>query len=227
MQPYLFPYLGYFQLIQAVETFVSCDNMQYTKKGWINRNRYLNHGKEDTFTLPLKNAHQKNDIIEREIASDFSAERLLLQFEKSYKRCSGFSENFPVIEEVLSFKERNLFHFILYSILRISNHLGIPTKIIPSSEIPVDHTLKKEQRVLAMCRCLGTSTYVNSSGGRSLYSPEFFAENGISLRFLDPEPFQYQQFTDTFVPWLSIVDVLMFNSAEKIKKQLTCYQLNS
>lgn len=214
MQPYLFPYLGYFQLIHAVETFVSCDNMQYTKKGWINRNRFLNQGREDTFTLPLKNAPQKNEIIEREIACDFCSDRLLLQFERSYKRCPSFTENFPLIAEVLSFKERNLFHFILHSILRISSHLGISTKIIPSSQIPVDHTLKKEQRVLAMCRCLGTSTYVNSSGGRSLYVHEPFARHGINLRFLDPEPFHYQQFSNTFVPWLSIVDVLMFNPAE-------------
>jgi hypothetical protein len=225
MQPYLFPYLGYFQLVHSVDLFVCCDNMQYTKKGWINRNRYLNHHKTDTFTLPLKDAPQKNHIVEREIAPGFEGEKLLSVFEHSYRKSPCFSENFGVIREILLSTERNLFAFLESSIQKICGHLGIKTTFGRTSQIPIDHTKQKEEKVIEMCRALNTSTYINSSGGRELYSKENFKNHGITLGFLVPHPFEYRQFQEPFTPWLSIVDVLMFNPVERIRRQLNHYEI--
>lgn len=226
MQPYLFPYIGYFQLIHAVDLFVCCDNMQYTKKGWINRNRYLAFNKEETFTLPLQDAPQKNHIMERTIAPDFQAKTLIAKLERNYKKSSHFLENFELIKSILSFEETSLLKFTLNSIQQVCRHLGIQTKFRTTSEIPIDHTKTKEDKVIAMCLALETKNYINSSGGRSLYSQDNFRKHGISLGFLMPHEFKYTQFNNQFIPWLSIVDVLMFNSVERIKQQLNCFDIS-
>lgn len=225
MQPYLFPYIGYFQLIHAVDLFVYCDNMQYTKKGWINRNRYLALDKEETFTLPLQDAPQKSHIMERKISPDFQAKTLITKFERNYKRSSHFLENFEIIKNILSLEETSLLKFTVNSLLQICRYLGIQTKFQSTSEIPIDHSKTKEDKVIAMCAALETKKYINSSGGRALYSKDNFQKHGISLGFLIPHEFKYEQFTNQFIPWLSIVDVLMFNSVERIKQQLNCFDI--
>jgi hypothetical protein len=225
MQPYLFPYIGYFQLIESVDLFVSCDNMQYTKKGWINRNRFLHNGKEDFFTLPIEDAPQKTHIKDRYITSDFNGEKLIKLFERNYRKSACFSQNFPLLVEILSFRERNLFEFLSFSLQKTCAFLGLKRRFLKTSDIPVDHSLKKEDKVISICKSLGTQTYINAPGGRDLYSNENFKKHAISLRFLNPGPFCYAQAQNPFVPWLSIVDVLMFNPVQKISEQLSRYEL--
>lgn len=225
MQPYLFPYIGYFQLIESVDLFVSCDNMQYTKKGWINRNRFLNNGREDFFTLPVEAAPQKTDIKEVTISSQFAAHKLITLLERNYHKSCCFSENFPLIAEILSFKERNLYEFLIHSLQRTCAFLGLKRRFLRTSEVPIDHRLRKEEKVISICQSLGSQIYINSPGGRALYSKENFNRHAISLRFLTPRPFEYTQTQHPFVPWLSIIDVLMFNSVETIRKQLSDYEI--
>ena len=78
MQPYLFPYIGYFQLITAVDMFVLYDNIKYTKKGWINRNRLLQNGVDAMFSIPLKNAPDHLNVCERELADSFDASKFII-----------------------------------------------------------------------------------------------------------------------------------------------------
>lgn len=214
MQPYFFPYIGYFQLIAAVDTFIVYDNIKYTKKGWINRNRMLQNGKDVMFSLPLKSDSDCLDVCERKLATDFDRGSLINQFREIYRRAPYFEQTFPLVEKIVQHGDTNLFRFLLNSIARTCEYLGITTEIRISSDIAIDHTLKNQDKVLALCEAVGASTYLNSIGGMELYSKDAFREKGIELKFIKSKPFEYTQFGDAFVPWLSIIDIMMFNSVE-------------
>ena len=221
MQPYFFPYIGYFQLIQAVDQFIVYDNIKYTKKGWINRNRILHNGKDMMFSLPLKSDSDYLNVDERELASDFNRNKLLNQIKSAYRRAPYFPHTFPLCERVVHFEDENLFRFLHHSIVKTCEHLGITTEIKISSDIAIDHNLKNQEKVIALCSAIGASTYVNAIGGMELYSKETFREKDIELKFIKSKPFEYVQFGDEFVPWLSIIDVMMFNSREETLASIT------
>lgn len=226
MQPYFFPYIGYFQLIAAVDVFIIYDNIKYTKKGWINRNRILQNGKDVMISLPLKKDADNLYVCQRELALEFNREKLLNQIRGAYQRAPFFTQTFPLIELVVLYDEANLFRFLHHSITRICEHLGITTRINTSSRIAIDHELKSQDKVLALTENVGASTYVNPIGGMELYSREAFRGKGISLEFIQSRPFIYVQFGDEFVPWLSIIDLLMFNSLDTVKSCVsTNYEL--
>ncbi len=214
MQPYFLPYIGYFQLIAAADLFVIYDNIKYTKKGWINRNRMLLNGADVMFSLPLKKASDSLDVVERELAEGFDPKELLAQWRGAYGKAPHFAETWPLLEKITSCTERNLFRFIHASLVETCRHLGITTEIRVSSAIPIDHSLRAEEKVLALCEALGADTYINPMGGVELYDKETFAARGLTLKFLRPQPLDYPQFGAPFVPWLSILDVLMFNGRE-------------
>lgn len=220
MQPYFLPYIGYFQLIAAVDTFIVYDNIKYTKKGWINRNRMLQNGKDVMFSLPLKSDSDSLDVCERELAADFNRDKLLNQFKGAYWQAPYFAQTFPLIEQIVRYEDTNLFCFLHHSIVKTCEHLDITTEIRISSGIAIDHDLKNQDKVLALCEAVGATTYVNASGGMELYSKETFREQGIELKFIQSKPFEYAQFGAEFVPWLSIVDVMMFNPLPVIQGQL-------
>lgn len=221
MQPYFLPYIGYFQLMAAVDVFIVYDNIKYTKKGWINRNRMLQNGKDAMFSLPLKSGSDSLDVCERELATDFNRDKLLNQFKGAYRRAPYFERTFPLVEQIVRYEDMNLFRFLYNSIVKTCEHLGITTRIIVSSEIAIDHQLKNQDKVLALCEAVGASTYLNTIGGMALYAKEDFLSNGIELKFIRPTPFEYPQFDGQFVPWLSIIDVMMFNPLEETGKVIS------
>jgi hypothetical protein len=220
MQPYFLPYIGYFQLIAAVDLFVVYDNIKYTKKGWINRNRLLCDGKDVMFSLPLKGDSDHLDIRERRLATDFNGDKIINQMASAYRKAPQFEPTFPLIERILRQKEENLFQFLHHSIVLVCRHIGIATEIRVSSDIPIDHALRNQDKVLALCEAVDTRTYVNAIGGVDLYSKEDFCAHRIELKFIRSKPFAYRQFGNDFVPWLSIVDVLMFNSLETVRANI-------
>jgi hypothetical protein len=217
MQPYFMPYVGYFQLISAVDLFVVYDNIKYTKKGWINRNRMLLNGTASVFSLPLAGAPDSLDIRDREIAPVFRVETLLARVHGAYRRAPYFEPTYALLEQILATDERNLFRFLESSIRRTSDHLGIQTEIRRSSSVPIDHELRGQERVIAMCEAVGTDTYVNAIGGVELLSAEAFRARGMELRFLKSEPHEYPQLGDGFVAQLTILDVLMFNPISRVQ----------
>jgi hypothetical protein len=221
MQPYLLPYIGYFQLIASVENFVIYDNIKYTKKGWINRNRILQNEKDVIFSLPLKNASDFSKIYEREISSDFNRDKLLSQIFSAYRRAPYFYETSHLIEMIVRCESKNLFEYLHNSIIKICIHLNINTKIIVSSDLSIDHNLKNQDKVLALCSAVNQRVYVNPIGGIELYSKEIFHDHGIDLKFIKSHNFEYTQFGNKFIPWLSIIDVMMFNAPETINTHLT------
>ena len=223
MQPYFFPYIGYFQLISAVDMFIVYDNIKYTKKGWINRNRMLQNGRDVMFSLPLKSDSDNLDVCERELAADFNRDKLLNQFNGAYRRAPYFAQTFPLVEQIVRYEDTNLFRYLHHSIVRTCEHLGIATEIRISSGIAINHDLKNQDKVLALCAAVGARTYVNAIGGVELYSKESFQKKGIELKFIQSKPFEYPQFDKEFVPWLSIIDVMMFNPRDTIQ---TCISTN-
>jgi len=221
MQPYFLPYIGYFQLIGAADVFVLYDNIKYTKKGWINRNRYLQNGHDALFTLPLKKDSDALDIVGRELAEDFDPKKLLNQFHGSYYRAPHFAHTFQLLEAILCHQHRNLFHFIQNSLRLVCTHLALETQIVISSEVEVDHQLKNQDRVIAVCTALGADCYINAIGGMQLYTKGDFEVHGLSLKFLQSKPIEYAQFGASFIPWLSIVDLLMFLPLEVVQEKIS------
>lgn len=223
MQPYFLPYIGYFQLIAAVDMFIVYDNIKYTKKGWINRNRFLQNGKAALFSIPLKKDSDFLDVRERELATDFKREKLLNQLRSAYLRAPYFKDVFPLIEEVIQFDDPNLFRFIHNSILKVCKYLNLKSKITISSNIQIDHSLKNQDKVIAICQKVGANVYFNPIGGLELYSKRYFQDQKVDLKFIKSKPIKYAQFGNEFVPSLSTIDVMMFNSKEEIKTMLALY----
>jgi hypothetical protein len=220
MQPYFLPYIGYFQLIASVDQFIMYDNIKYTKKGWINRNRMSLNGSDVMFSLPLKKGSDSLEVVERELASDFDRTKLLNQFKGVYGRAPHFEMTYPVLEQIMQYDETNLFRYIHHSIVKLCVHLGINTEIIISSEMAIDHDLKGQDRVLALCKAASADTYINPIGGVELYAKADFRIQGIDLQFIKARSFEYAQFGAPFVPWLSILDVLMFNRMDLVRERI-------
>lgn len=222
MQPYLFPYIGYWQLINAVDTFVIFDDVNFIKKGYINRNSILLGGKSQQFTLELIGASQNKLINEIEVGN--SSKKLLKTIEMSYKKAPYFERIFPIIEDIFNQDEKNLAKFIGYSLQKVSNYLETDTKFIYSSDIHKDNSLKAQDKILDICKKLKATDYINAIGGQELYDKKKFQEENINLSFLDTELVEYKQFKNEFVPYLSIIDVLMFNSIDRIRDMLSRYE---
>lgn len=220
MQPYFLPYIGYWQLINNCDYFVIYDNIEYTKKGWINRNRFLLNGKDETFSLPLKKASDHLYVHQRVLADDFEMDKLHRKWRAAYRKAPKFDEGMALIEQATISPDRNLFNFILHSITSIHRQLGMGSQIIISSNIDIDHSLKSQDKVLAICQALNASEYINPIGGTSLYTKEAFSEKGIRLHFQQVRPYQYSQFGNNFVPHLSIIDPIMFLGINNTRKLL-------
>jgi len=227
MQPYFFPYIGYFQLINAVDKFVLYDDIEYTKKGWINRNRILVNGVDAYISLPLQNDSDFLTVKERYLASSWGKDKKKIsnRIKESYRKAPYFEQSFELIESCLEFNNANLFEFILNSLKETLKFLNIATPIVVSSTIPLSFELKAEDKVIAICKKTHASIYINPIGGISLYNKETFKAQEIKLSFLQSNDIVYSQYKNDFVPWLSIIDVIMFNSVGKAIDLLNSYTL--
>ena len=227
MQPYFLPYIGYWQLMQAVDEFIVYDDVQFSKGGWINRNRLLLGGRAHTFTLPLRKGRLGDKINERYL-SDSHAEAgrsILSKIRQAYSAAPFFANAMPVIELIMTADEPNLADFIFASLVQIQRYVGLDTRLLRSSELNEGQGLRADDRVLEICKARHARRYVNAPGGRSLYDKETFRKQGLDLKFIEPQAIAYSQFGGDFVPWLSILDAMMFNDPAAIREMLTCYTL--
>lgn len=226
MQPYLFPYIGYFQLFHAVNKFVVFDDVRFKKRGWINRNYILINGQKYLFTVPLSDSSQNKLIKDTKIIEDNKWRKFFLRsIRLSYRKAPFFEEIFPIIECIITLNERSISKFILHSFYVLKEALGLNTEIIPTSAIYNNSELKGQYRILDICCQENANQYINLSGGIGLYNFELFQENAVKLLFLKSQLISYEQFTNNFVPSLSIIDVLMFNGFLKTRKFLLTYSL--
>jgi hypothetical protein len=228
MQPYFWPYLGYFQLIDYADIFVIYDDIKYVKKGWINRNRILINGKDEYITLPLKKDSDYLDVRQRRLSDDFAkeAECILRRLLGAYRKAPYFEPTIELAERCLRYPNHNLFDFILHSICSLIEILGIQTEIVISSSLVIDRSLHGQDRVLATCESLGATEYINLPGGRNLYSRNDFNSKNMTLHFLDPELPSYKQSSNSeFIENLSVIDALMWIGASNVKQNLKCFTL--
>ncbi len=230
MQPYCFPYIGYFQLINAADVFIFYDDVNFIKQGWINRNRVLMNNSDLLFTIPLKNISSNNLINQTEISRD-EYDKWLKKFLRtitvSYKKAPFFKETIEIIEKtfILS-KTRLISELAILSIKNVCDYLNIKKIFkISSKEFSDSAYLHKAERLIEICKTTKAGNYINLIGGKKLYSKDCFYKNGINLYFLQSKNINYKQFNNNFVPWLSIIDIMMFNNVQTVNKMLNDYEL--
>lgn len=226
MQPYFFPYIGYWQLMNAVDKYVIYDDVNFIKGGWVNRNRILMNGEPKFINVKMSGSSPNKLINEIEVANDCVYKKKFLKtMENCYSKAPYYFQVINIIEDIINNEEKNLAKYLEYSIKKICEYLEINTEIIISSEINKDNSLKAKDKVIEICKILGADEYYNSIGGQSLYSYDEFEDNGLKLNFLKTDMIEYTQFNNQFVQNLSILDVIMFNSVEQIKLMLEKYKI--
>lgn len=227
MQPYFLPYIGYWQMMQAVDEFVVYDDVQFTR-GWINRNRLLWNGDAETITLPLRKGSTRVAINERFLTDAWPEARkeLLNKIAHAYAKAPFYERVLPVMERILEPQSDNLADFLFASLQEVQGYLGITTRLVRASDLSAGQGLRAAERIVAICKARRASTYINAPGGRALYDKGDFKTHGIDLKFIESGDITYRQFGDGFVPSLSILDVMMFNDPAEITGMLTRYTLD-
>ena len=225
MQPYFFPYLGYIQLVNLVDKFVFYDDVNFIKNGWIARNRIIsNTNSLQYFGVDLTQASQNKLINEIKIGNDST--RKLKTIKYVYSKAPFFNDIYPLIETCLNDPVLTIAEMSANSVVKVADYLGIKTKFEFSSKCYANSIdFGRSERIVAICKQEKASTYINSIGGVELYSKDYFKQFGINLQFLDANNVTYNQFNKLSVSNLSIIDVLMFNSVEKVKEYLNLFEL--
>lgn len=226
MQPYFFPYIGYWQLIHAVDRFVIYDDVNYIVRGWVNRNRILNFGESTYITAPLQHASPNKLICDTSLQhSVFWRDKSVRMVENTYRKAPFFDEWFPIIEKLIRHDANNLSDYLTYQLRTLSTFMGIQTEFILTSRCYRNNNLSGQERVIDIYKREGATAIINPQGGQDLYNRADFAQRGLDLKFLIPRPVEYKQFRATHVPWLSIIDVMMFNSQSQLRMLLNQYEL--
>lgn len=228
MQPYLFPYIGYFQLMHAADRFVVYDDVNYIKQGWVNRNRILVNGAPLTFTLPLSEANPFATIDQISVHGKVYAHwrgKFMATLRQSYSRAPFREPVLALVERVLLPGSPLLREVLLAGLQEVHQYIGATADLVPTSRTFANGHLSASTRILDICRQEGATAYVNAIGGKDLYNKEEFSHAGINLQFLRSRLPAYRQAKAPFVPGLSILDVMMWNPPGQIKKWLAEYDL--
>lgn len=223
MQPYFFPYLGYWQLIKSVELFVFLEDVNYIKKGYINRNSILLNGESKLITLEVAKASQNKRICDIQIGDN--RHKLLKTIEFTYKKAPYFDSVFRLLKEAFEFECKTVSEFNKHAIVLLSTYLSINTQFSTSMELDVPTTTKGQDRILELCKSVNCDVYINSIGGTCLYDKTTFKNNGLELKFVKTGTVDYPQFSKNFVPNLSIIDILMFNDPDTVQVYLKTFEL--
>ena len=226
MQPYFFPYIGYWQLIHAVDRFVIYDDVNYINKGWINRNRLMINGSPTYITAPLYRASQNKRICDISLQPlAVWCDKLVRMIEITYRKSPYFSEVFPIIENLIRYETESLADYLAYQLQTLATFMGIKTEFVVSSRCYENDYLSGQARILNICKQEHASTYINPQGGQALYDTEMFRNEGINLNFIVMRPLPYKQRNTEFIPYLSIIDALMEIGLFDIKHHLNTFDL--
>ncbi|MEL7146192.1 MAG: WbqC family protein [Bacteroidota bacterium] len=241
MQPYFFPYIGYFQLISSVDKFLIYEHISFRKRSWITRNRILNKGNGDTefITVPVKSASSFKKISEITIDEEKAwRKKILNSVYSNYNRAWHFDEVFPFFEHLFYMEAHNLHEFNALTTKKICDLLEISTTITYEHEdcLTLEESLPhmaeenglevKTQRIIELCKKEKADTYVNPPGGRELYDKQQFATHDVYLKFLVGDAVEYKQFNFEHEPYLSMIDVLMHNGITKTKEFVNSYHID-
>lgn len=226
MQPYFLPYIGYWQLMNAVDHYVIYDDVNFIKGGWINRNRLLLQNEPKFFNIQMDGASPNKLINEIRVSQNRKAvEKTLRMFEAAYIKAPQYTNVMPMIEKIFLYQEENLAVYLANSIYEVAGFLEMDTVFHTSSDLKKDNSLRGQDKVIAICKELKASEYYNAVGGQKLYDRDEFKENGVELKFLSTNEIRYSQYNDEFVSGMSIVDVLMFNEKATVKEMLKDFTL--
>lgn len=221
-QPYFLPYIAYWQLINLADVFLIADDYAYMKNGWVHRNRILEQGNEAFLGIELVQKSVNQYINKTQIRRELFPKKLKTLVQ-NYGKAPYFEQGYALMERIFENRETNLSLFLEFSIKEICSYLGITTKIGHTSDFVGNNKFKREERVYDFCHRLGGDIYVNPIGGQELYHFDEFRRQNITLKFIKSECRPYKQFDNEFVPGLSILDVIMFNSVESIQEMLKEY----
>ncbi len=227
MQPYFLPYLGYFQLLAAVDRFVVLDDVNYINRGWINRNRISSPHGTQWLTIPLSKASQNRLIREIEILPDNGWKmNMSRSVTATYSRAPEAAAVLPLFLGWLTGASGNLSTFLYRSLTDVVRFVGLTTELIPTSAVYPRSGLKGSDRILDICRREGATTYVNLPGGRDLYDSDVFSRAGIQLQFLQPQlDFPSLRYSGSEGPILSILDLMMLNSSKTLREAVTAFRM--
>ena len=227
MQPYLFPYIGYFQLMKSCDHFVVYDDVQFIKSGWINRNRLLSNGQPCYFNFRLRGGSTFDMINEKVFIDqiDRDKDKFLKSLQGMYGKAPYFAQTFELIRGIISCDETNVSRFVAHTLQELAKYFELDITFHIASELGIPEGLHGQDRVIWVNNHLGADEYINVAGGMELYDRDVFRQHGIELKFLKPGIREYPQFKNEFVPGLSIIDVMMFNSKETVLEMLGDYQL--
>jgi WbqC-like protein family len=223
MQPYFFPYLGYFQLINYVDAFVIYDDVKFAKNQWVKRNYILGSNNPQRITLQLSQA-SPNKLI-NQISVGGNGSKILKTIEHTYNKAPYRNEVMAILRESLLQPEKELAVYLENILRQICAYLGMSTEIVTSSSIEKDNSLKAGDKIISICRKMNVDSYVNPIGGKELYSYSLFRDAAIELSFIKMKEVTYKQFTQEFIPNLSIIDILMFCDVKTIKLMLNEFDI--
>ena len=227
MQPYFLPYIGYFQLINSVDTFVIYDSVNFIKKGWINRNNFLIENYPKLISIPLEGASQNKLINTINVKKEKDYKKVLNSIESNYSKSFNFGEYFPSFKNIFNKPGQcsiSTFNFDLMN-WAIQN-MNVKTEFIFSSNLNINHDLKGQDKIIEICKKLNASTYVNLPGGKVLYEEKIFLQENINLKFLESGSHEYSHVkTKQFYSNLSFFDILMNVDNHHLKKSLNNYKL--
>lgn len=225
MQPYFLPYIGYFQLMSAVDKFVVYDDVNFIKQGWVSRNRILLQGRIHMLSLPVAKVSSYRKIHEHRLVASDWRKRMLLTIRHAYAKAPFFNQVMPLIESIMTYPSHALDDFLLHSLKQLRCYMSIETPIVPTSRCYCNADLKGQERLLDICHREEADRYVNASGGVSLYNQSVFLSHNIDLFFLRPSIIDYPQLGGNFIGGLSILDVLMFNHLSDVRDMLKQFML--
>ena len=222
MQPYLFPYIGYYQLVNASDVFIVYDDVTFIKQSFINRNSILTNGEPKRFSLPVPGASSNALIKNLDYAP---AVKLLKTVQQNYSKAPYYQDVIGIISSILTKKSRSVARLNELSIRKVFDYLGLKKQIVFASDLDYDRTADRADRLITLTKMHGCMHYINSPGVKELYDKKYFDKQGIKLSFIQSEIKPYTQASKEFVPYLSIIDILMNCSKEEIYKMLSNYKL--
>lgn len=228
MQPYFFPYIGYWQLIHAADRFVIYDDVAYIKGGWVNRNRLLINGEPVFVTAPLQQPSSYKRICDTALQhAPWWRDKLIRTVAITYRKAPCFDVVFPLVEQLVRHETAMLSDYLAHQLQTLAAFMGITTEFVLSSRGYQNAQLSGQERVLDICKKEGAGSYLNAQGGQTLYASDAFGHAGIDLRFIVMQPLPYQQSAGSFVPYLSIIDALMAIGPTAIRQHLDAFHLIS
>lgn len=228
MQPYLFPYIGYFSLIKNTDFFVFFDTPQYIRKGWINRNRILSANGDITyFTVPIQKADRNTPINKIIVANNYDWKMKTLGQLNIYKKAPNYGRVIDLVKGIFNTDTMLISDLAIKSIVKTCEYLDIDIKydIFSKMNLALPEVKEPDEWALYITKELGYNTYINPPGGMSFFNREKYQINDVDLQFLVQEIIPYRQNREVFIPALSMIDVMMFCSCNEINEMLCKYKI--